>query len=194
METKETILIYTLKEIESFVKKCNRCPLYKTRTNIVFGEGNPKSEIIFISEAPGYNEDKTGKLFVGKSGELLDKMMESIDLQREEIYITNILKCRPPNNREPSEKECSTCIEFLRWQVKIIQPTIIVCLGAVAAKNIIKKDFKLYKERGIWFNRGKYSIIATYHPGALLRDESKKRGAWEDLQKISERAGLVSEE
>jgi len=181
------IIIYTLKQIESFVKECNKCPLYKTRTNTVFGEGNPKANIIFISEAPGFNEDKTGKVFIGKAGQLLDKMMESINLKRENIYITNIIKCRPPNNREPSEKECNTCIEFLRWQVKIIEPTIIVCLGAVAAKHIINKDFRISKERGIWFNRGKYSIIATYHPAALLRDESKKREAWEDLQKISKR-------
>lgn len=111
-------------------------------------------------------------------------MLESINLKREDIYITNIMKCRPPNNRDPSEKESSACIEFLRWQVKIIQPTIIVCLGAVAAKSVIDKDFRITKQRGIWFDKGKYSIIATYHPAALLRDESKKKEAWEDLQKI----------
>lgn len=108
------ILIYTLKQIELFVKRCNQCSLHKTRTNIVFGEGNPKVDIIFISEAPGFNEDKTRKVFIGKSGQLLDKMIESINLKREDVYITNIIKCRPPKNREPSEKECNTYIEFLR--------------------------------------------------------------------------------
>lgn len=112
-------------------------------------------------------------------------MLQAIHLKREDIYITNIVKCRPPNNRNPSEKECRTCIEYLRWQVKIIEPTIIVCLGAVASKNIINKNFKITKERGNWIHRGKYSIIATYHPAALLRDQSKKREAWEDLRKIS---------
>lgn len=181
------IPIYTLKQIENFVKKCDQCSLFKTRSNTVFGEGNPNADIIFIGEAPGFNEDKTGKVFVGKAGQLLDKMLESINIDREDVYITNIIKCRPPNNREPSKKECSTCIEFLRWQVKIIEPTIIVCLGAVAAKNIIDKDFKISKERGIWFNRGKYSIISTYHPAALLRDENKKNEVWEDLQNISKK-------
>lgn len=185
MKWKERKVIYTLKQIEAFSKRCTQCPLFETRNNTVFGEGSPKADIIFIGEAPGFNEDKTGEVFVGKAGKLLDKMLQAIHLKREDIYITNIVKCRPPDNRNPSEKECRICIEYLRWQVKIIEPTIIVCLGAVASKNIINKNFKISKERGTWISRGKYSIIATYHPAALLRDQSRKREAWEDLQKIS---------
>lgn len=179
--------VYTLEELESIVNKCKRCPLHRTRTNVVFGEGNTKANMIFIGEGPGFYEDKMGRPFVGRAGQLLDKMIEAIGLRREEVYITNIVKCRPPNNRNPLEEESDICIEFLRWQVKIIDPTIIVCLGAVAARNIIDRNFKITRQRGIWFNRGKYSIIATYHPAALLRDQSKKREAWEDFKSIREK-------
>lgn len=179
--------MYTLEELESIVNKCRRCPLHRTRTNVVFGEGNTKANMIFIGEGPGFYEDKMGRPFVGRAGQLLDKMIEAIGLRREEVYITNIVKCRPPNNRNPLEEESDICIEFLRWQVKIIDPTIIVCLGAVAARNIIDRNFKITRQRGIWFNRGKYSIIATYHPAALLRDQSKKREAWEDFKSIREK-------
>lgn len=179
--------MYTLEELESIVNKCRRCPLHRTRTNVIFGEGNTKANMIFIGEGPGFYEDKMGRPFVGRAGQLLDKMIEAIGLRREEVYITNIVKCRPPNNRNPLEEESDICIEFLRWQVKIIDPTIIVCLGAVAARNIIDRNFKITRQRGIWFNRGKYSIIATYHPAALLRDQSKKREAWEDFKSIREK-------
>ncbi len=179
--------MYTLEELESIVNKCRRCPLHRTRTNVVFGEGNTKANMIFIGEGPGFYEDKMGRPFVGRAGQLLDKMIEAIGLRREEVYITNIVKCRPPNNRNPLEEESDICIEFLRWQVKIIDPTIIVCLGAVAARNIIDRNFKITRQRGRWFNRGKYSIIATYHPAALLRDQSKKREAWEDFKNIREK-------
>ena len=114
-------------------------------------------------------------------------MIEAIGLKREDVYITNIVKCRPPNNRNPLEEESNICIEFLRWQVKIIEPTIIVCLGAISARNIIDKDFRIIKDRGHWINRGKYYIIATYHPAALLRDESKKTDAWEDFKNIKKK-------
>ncbi|MCF6462291.1 uracil-DNA glycosylase [Clostridium sp. Cult1] len=176
--------MYTLDELQLIVSRCHRCGLSKTRTNVVFGEGNPKAKMIFIGEGPGFYEDKMGRPFVGKAGQLLDKMIEAIGLKREDIYIANIVKCRPPNNRNPLEEESNICIEYLRWQVKIIDPNIIVCLGAVAARNIIDKDFRITKDRGIWFNRGMYSIIATYHPAALLRDETKKREAWEDFKDI----------
>ncbi len=176
--------MYTLDKLQLIVKRCERCFLSKNRTKVVFGEGNENAEIIFIGEGPGYNEDKIGRPFVGRAGQLLDKMLGAINLKREDVYIANIVKCRPPNNRNPLEEESNTCIEFLRWQVKIIDPTIIVCLGAIAAKNIIDKDFKITKDRGNWINRGKYSIIATYHPAALLRDEGKKKEAWEDFKNI----------
>ncbi|HZJ76774.1 MAG TPA: uracil-DNA glycosylase [Oscillospiraceae bacterium] len=176
--------MYTLNELEIIVKNCNRCPLSKTRTNAVFGEGKKESIIMFVGEGPGYNEDRIGKPFVGKAGELFDKIIKAVDLTRDDIYITNIVKCRPPGNRNPLENESKTCIEFLRWQVKIISPDIIVCLGSVAAKNIIDKDFKITRSRGIWYERGKFNIIATYHPAALLRDVNKKRETWEDFKAI----------
>ncbi|SDW96698.1 uracil-DNA glycosylase [Tepidimicrobium xylanilyticum] len=183
--------MYTLDELQRIVKSCYRCPLSKSRTNVVFGEGNPRAKLMFVGEGPGFNEDRMGRPFVGRAGQLLDRMIEAIDLKREEVYIANIVKCRPPNNRNPLESESDICIEFLRWQVKIIDPTIIVCLGAVAARNIIDENFKITKERGIWINRGKYHIIATYHPAALLRDENKKKEAWEDFKKIREKYNEV---
>lgn len=176
--------MYTLNELEQFVKNCDKCPLSKTRNNVVFGEGNDKSKIMFVGEGPGFYEDKLGRPFVGKSGELFDKILKAINLTRDDIYIANIVKCRPPNNRNPLEDECENCIKYLRWQVKIINPDIIVCLGAVAAKHVIDKDFKITKSRGTWYKRGKFNIIATYHPAAILRDVNKKKDAWEDFKSI----------
>lgn len=176
--------MYTLDELKYIVSQCKMCELYKGRTKTVFGEGNEHARIMFIGEGPGYYEDKMGRPFVGKAGQLLDKMLESIELKREDIYIGNIVKCRPPNNRNPLEEECAVCIEYLRWQVKLIDPDIIICLGAVAARNIISTDFRITKERGNWVKKGKFHIMATYHPAALLRDERKKRDAWEDLKNL----------
>ena len=178
--------MYSLSELEAIVKNCDKCPLFETRNNPVFGEGNEKSHIMFVGEGPGFNEDKIGKPFVGKSGELFDKILEAIHLTREDVYITNIVKCRPPSNRNPLEEEIKPCIEYLRWQVKIIDPDIIVCLGAVVAKSIIQKDFKVTKDRGVWYKKGKFNIIATYHPSAVLRDVNKKKDVWEDFKAIRE--------
>lgn len=181
---KRGFIMYTLEELEYIVSKCNRCALYKERKNAVFGEGNENAKIMFIGEGPGYYEDQMGRPFVGRAGKLLDKMLASIGLKREEVYIGNIVKCRPPNNRNPYEGESKVCIEYLRWQVKIINPDILVCLGAVAARNIIRPDFSITKDRGQWIKRGSFYIIPTYHPAALLRDEGKKRDAWEDFKSI----------
>ena len=176
--------MYSLSELEAIVQRCNRCPLSKTRTNAVFGEGSKENIIMFIGEGPGYHEDKQGRPFVGKAGILFDKMLAAINLTRADVYITNIVKCRPPNNRNPLAEESEKCIDFLRWQVKIVDPDIIICLGAVAAKNIIEKDFKITENRGIWYKRGKFNIMATYHPAAILRDSNKKIDAWEDFKSI----------
>ncbi|WP_324824619.1 uracil-DNA glycosylase [Sinanaerobacter sp. ZZT-01] len=176
--------MYELNELETIVKKCHGCPLFKTRTNVVFGEGKEENQIMFIGEGPGYHEDQTGRPFVGRAGELFDRMLDAVDLTREEVYIANIVKCRPPNNRNPFEEECRSCIEFLRWQVKIINPDILVCLGSVSARNILQSDFKITKNRGVWYKKGKFNIIATYHPAAILRDEKKKKAAWEDFKSI----------
>lgn len=176
--------MYSLKELEFVVQNCKACPLAKTRSNLVFGEGNEKANILFIGEGPGYYEDKTGRPFVGKAGQLFDKILQAINLDRKDVYITNIVKCRPPNNRDPLEKESKICIEYLRWQVKIINPSILVCLGRIAAINIIEPDFRITKDRGKWIKKGRFYMMATYHPAALLRDKSKKRDVWEDFKNI----------
>ena len=179
--------MYTLEELEYIVSKCHRCDLSQGRTNVVFGEGNKKARLMFIGEGPGYNEDQQGRPFVGKAGQLLDKMVEAIGLKREDVYIANVVKCRPPNNRNPYEEESVICIEYLRWQVKIINPDILVCLGAIAARNIISPDFKITADRGKWIQRGSFYIMPTYHPAALLRDENKKKDSWEDFKKIRDK-------
>lgn len=180
--------MYTLNEVKKFCLYCKRCRLHKTRTKLVFGAGNEKADIMFVGEGPGFYEDKSGKPFVGAAGKLLTKMLNAININREETYITNIVKCRPPNNRNPLEDESEACLEYLRWQVKIIKPKIIVCLGAVSARNIINKGFVVSIDRGKWIKKGDFYIIATYHPAALLRDESKKKAAWDDFKSIRDKA------
>ncbi|MGB9680499.1 MAG: uracil-DNA glycosylase [Thermoanaerobacteraceae bacterium] len=176
-----------LKELYMECLNCKKCNLSNTRNNVVFGEGSYKSKIMFIGEGPGKDEDLQGKPFVGRAGQLLNKMLEAINLKREDIYIANIVKCRPPNNRVPLEEEIQACIPYLRNQVAIISPKIIVCLGSTAAKAIIDKNFKITAMRGRWYERKGVSIIATYHPAALLRDPGKKTEAWEDFKAIKEK-------
>ena len=169
------------------ITSCHKCPLSIERTNVVIGMGNITADIMFIGEAPGYYEDMEGLPFVGKAGHLLDKMLAAINLNREQIYITNIIKCRPPKNRDPEAFEQDNCIPYLKCQILLIKPKIICCLGRICAQRIIDKNFKITTDRGIWHERKGYSIIATYHPSALLRDESKKRPAWEDFKMIKKR-------
>jgi uracil-DNA glycosylase len=182
----------SFKELHKACADCTRCGLSSTRSNVVFGEGNLHAKIMFVGEGPGHDEDMQGRPFVGKAGQLLTKMIEAIDLKREDVYIANIVKCRPPNNREPLPEEARECLPYLRNQVALIRPRIIVCLGATAAKNIIDNDIRITRERGNWVERGKYSIIATYHPAALLRDPGKKRDAWEDFKKIRDKYRDIS--
>jgi len=163
---------------------CNACELSKTRTNCVFGAGNKNADLLFIGEAPGDNEDKTGIPFVGRAGKLLNEYLDAVGICRDTVYIANILKCRPPRNRDPMPEEEDACLPFLRRQVEILQPEIIVCLGRIAAKRIISPDFRITKEHGVWFQRGKQKILATFHPSALLRDPAKKEAALEDFKKI----------
>ncbi|HHY91354.1 MAG TPA: uracil-DNA glycosylase [Clostridiales bacterium] len=179
--------MYTLEELKSIVANCKKCPLCLRRTNVVFGQGNPKGDILFVGEGPGYYEDQMGLAFVGPAGQLLTKAIEGIGYTRDEVYIANIVKCRPPNNRIPLKEEVNACIPYLRWQVKIIQPKIIMCLGAVAATNIIDPNFKITQERGKWYERKGIWIMATYHPSAVLRDALKKRPFWEDFKKLKEK-------
>lgn len=179
-------------QLESECKQCRKCTLCETRINVVFGVGNKNAEVVFIGEGPGENEDLQGEPFVGRGGKLLDKMLAAVDLDRNKnIYIANIVKCRPPKNRDPHISEQENCIDWLRNQVKLINPKIIVCLGRVAAMKIIKPDFKITKEHGIFFNKGNIIMMATLHPAALLRNPANKPGAMEDFFKLREKINEI---
>ena len=170
------------------MSKCKKCQLCETRHNVVFGVGNPNSEVLFIGEGPGENEDLQGEPFVGRAGKLLDKMLSAVDLSREKnIYIANIVKCRPPKNRDPLQEEQQACMDWLRNQVKLMKPKIIVCLGRIAAMQIIKADFKITKEHGIFFDKNGVLLMATLHPAELLRNPAQKPGAFEDFIKLRDK-------
>ncbi|EDS76783.1 uracil-DNA glycosylase family 4 protein [Clostridium botulinum C str. Eklund] len=165
--------------------ECHKCNLVEGRNNMVFGEGNPKAKLMFIGEAPGADEDRTGRPFVGRAGNLLTKGLMALDLHREkDYYITNICKCRPENNRNPMEHEAYACIQYLRNQVALIKPEIIVCLGAVAGKYIIDKDLRITRDRGMWVEKKGIYIMPIFHPAAILRDDKKKVMFWKDLKEI----------
>ena len=164
--------------------QCRGCGLWETRTHVVFGVGNPEAEILLIGEGPGQNEDEQGVPFVGRAGQLLDDMLEIIGLDRTKVYIANIVKCRPPQNRDPLNVEQEACIGWLRRQTALLRPKVIVCLGRIAAKVIIKEDFRITSEHGQWFQRNGVQMTAIYHPSALLRDVSKRPETFEDLKSI----------
>lgn len=164
--------------------QCKQCKLAESRTQVVFGDGAMDAEILLIGEGPGENEDLQGVPFVGRSGKLLDDMLETIGLNRSNYYISNIVKCRPPKNRDPMNVEMDSCIGWLRRQTALIRPKIIICLGRIAAKVIIKNDFKITKEHGLWFERAGVQMTAIYHPSALLRDPRKRPETFEDLKSI----------
>lgn len=174
----------TWEQLEGACQSCQKCPLWQTRTNVVTGVGNREAEVLFVGEGPGEQEDLRGEPFVGPAGQLLDKMLAAIGLDRKQVYIANVVKCRPPHNRDPLPEEQAACIHYLRAQTRLIRPKIIVCLGRIAAQAIIRPDFKITRERGIWEERKGFWLMATYHPSALLRDPSKKRDAWEDLKSL----------
>ena len=178
----------TLEDLRKECQNCKKCRLCETRTNLVFGVGNENAEVLFIGEGPGENEDLQGEPFVGRGGKLLDKMLNAVDLDRHKnIYIANMVKCRPPKNRDPLPDEQDACIGWLRNQVKIIRPKIIVCLGRISATRIIKKDMKITKEHGIFFEKNGVIMMATLHPAALLRDPRRKPDAFEDFQKLRDK-------
>ncbi len=166
---------------------CGKCELAKTRTNCVFGTGNREADILFVGEAPGEQEDLSGTPFVGRAGQLLDKYLYAVDIAREDVYIANILKCRPPKNRDPLPAEEDACIDYLREQVRLIKPKIIVCLGRIAAMRLIKPDFKISKEHGVWFEKENFVMTAVYHPAALLRDPRRKEEMLADMQEIKKK-------
>lgn len=174
-------------ELKAACESCEKCELCKTRTNCVFGVGNEHADLMFVGEAPGEQEDLTGTPFVGRAGQLLDKFLYAVDISREDVYIANILKCRPPKNRDPLPDEEDACIPYLREQVAHINPKLIVCLGRISAMRLIKPDFKITKEHGMWFKKGNYLMTAVYHPAALLRDPRKKEDMLEDMKKIKEK-------
>ena len=172
---------------------CRGCALADTRTNVVFGDGAEDAEILLIGEGPGQHEDEQGVPFVGRAGQLLDDMLEIIGLDRTKVYIANVVKCRPPQNRDPLTVEQDACIGWLRRQTALIRPKIIVCLGRIAAKAIIKEDFKITSEHGQWFARGGVQMTAIYHPAALLRDEGKRPETFEDLKSIQSKVRELCE-
>ena len=174
----------TWEELEQNCQRCLNCPLGETRTNMVFGVGNKQADILFIGEGPGEQEDLQGEPFVGPAGKLLDVMLELIDLDRTKVYIANIVKCRPPNNRDPLNAEQDACIGYLRAQTALIKPKIIVCLGRIAAMRIIDKDFRITRQHGQWFDRAGVQMMAHYHPSALLRDPSKRPETFVDLKSL----------
>ena len=163
---------------------CQKCGLAETRTNVVFGEGARDAEVMFIGEGPGEQEDRTGRPFVGRAGQLLDDMLAMIDLKREKVFIGNMVKCRPPQNRDPLNIEPEACIGYLRNQVALLKPKIIVCLGRIAAMKLIKEDFKITREHGQWIEKAGVWMMAMYHPSALLRDPRKRPESFEDLKSL----------
>ena len=183
----------TMEQLQTVCKGCHACELSKTRTNVVFGVGSCKSRLLFVGEGPGEQEDLTGEPFVGRAGKLLDKFLEAIDLSRADVYIANIVKCRPPGNRDPLPEEQEACIGYLREQVRLIRPRLLVCLGRVAAQRIISPDFKVTRQHGEWLERGGMLLMGTFHPAALLRNPSNKPQAFEDFLKIREQLALLDQ-
>lgn len=177
--------------LQQACNSCSRCGLCQTRHNVVFGVGKRDADILFIGEGPGEQEDLKGEPFVGPAGKLLDDMLSIIDLDRTNCYIANIVKCRPPHNRDPQEAEQDACIGYLRNQVALIQPKIIVCLGRIAAMRIIREDFRITREHGVWTEKNGVWLTAIYHPSALLRDVTKRPETFDDLLSIREKLRQV---
>ena len=176
-----------LEELRTSCLDCHACPLGDTRTKLVFGVGNLNADLMFVGEAPGEQEDLSGTPFVGRAGQLLDRYLEAVDIRRDQVYIANILKCRPPKNRDPLPEEEDACIGYLREQVRLIRPKIIVCLGRIAAMRLIKPNYRITAEHGTWVEKGGFAMTAVYHPAALLRDPRNKEDMLEDMKKIRQR-------
>ncbi len=174
----------SLKELDSLINKCTKCALGKTRNKFVFGTGNPNADIMLIGEAPGADEDMQGIPFVGRAGQLLNKILEAINIKREEVYIANILKCRPPDNRTPIPAEINTCIPYLKKQIELIKPKVILCLGVTAANGLLNTKSSMIKLRGNVYEFHGVKLMVTYHPAALLRNPNWKKETWEDVQKF----------
>jgi uracil-DNA glycosylase len=174
----------TLNEVYNLIKDCKNCRLYKSRNKFVFGVGNPNADVLVVGEGPGAEEDKQGEPFVGRAGMLLNDILKAIKFEREEVYIANIVKSRPPNNRTPLPDEMDTCLPYLVKQIELIQPKLILCLGLTAAKGLLKKKESLTKMRGNWYEFANAKVMVTYHPAALLRNPHWKKDCWEDMKKF----------
>lgn len=183
-----------LVELARFASTCQRCRLAEGRNRVVFGSGNPQADLMFIGEGPGAQEDRQGLPFVGPAGELLTRIIRAIDLSRDDVYIANIVKCRPPNNRDPRPDEVAACRGYLERQIDLIQPKVLVALGRVAAQTLLGNDLPLGKMRGEWWLYQKVELRVTYHPAALLRNAHLKRPTWDDMQVVRDRLGELSTE
>jgi len=188
METDQINKISSLEQLKSFMSDFKGCELYKSSTNMVFSDGNPKSEIMLIGEAPGHDEDIQGKPFVGRSGKLLDKMLEAIDLNREKVYIANIIPWRPPSNRRPTDEEIEICLPFIKKHIELIKPKVLMLLGSTATFALLKNTEGITKIRGKWVDLNLNSIsvptLPTFHPAFLLRQPAQKKHVWEDLKSL----------
>lgn len=176
--------ITSYEKLRELALRCNLCALRKTCKQVIFGEGNLDAKLMMIGEGPGQDEDDKGHPFVGRAGQLLDKILVAAEIPREDIYIANVIKCRPPGNRLPNQEEVKACQNYLEAQIRLIKPQIIICLGALASQTVIDKNVRISKIRGKWFNRHDIRIMATFHPAALLRNEEYKRPTWEDFKLI----------
>ena len=184
----------SLESLASACASCQACPLGKTRTNLVFGVGSPTADLMFVGEAPGQQEDEQGIPFVGAAGQLLDRYLYAVGIPRESVYIANILKCRPPRNRDPLPEEEDACIGHLREQIKLIRPRMIVCLGRISAMRLIKPDYRITREHGTFVKKGAFLMTAVYHPSALLRDPSKKEAMLIDMENIKTQLDILTSE
>lgn len=182
----------TWDELEGACEACEKCPLSKTKTKTVFGCGDKCAELMFVGEAPGEAEDLSGVPFVGRAGKLFDKYLDAVGIGRREVYIANMLKCRPPKNRDPLPAEQDECINYLREQVRLIRPKMIVCLGRISASRLIHPDYKITKEHGTWVNKGDYLMTAVYHPSLLLRDPRRKEEMLADMLEVARRYREIS--
>ena len=179
--------MYTQKELETMIHQCSRCPLSQTRTRPVTGRGSLKASIMLVAEAPGAQEDLQGIPLVGSSGRVLDILLASANLTRQDVYITNILKCHPPGNRDPKPEEQEACLPFLRAETSLLHPPVIVCLGRIAAQKLIDPQFKISKQHGTWVQRKGYWMTAVYHPSAILRDPARLEETKKDFQSIMQK-------
>ena len=181
-------------ELYSAIENCQKCRLCEGRSNVVPGEGDPHADLMFIGEGPGQEEDRLGRPFVGRSGELLTRMIRAIGIERSRVYICNVVKCRPPRNRNPEPDEAAACLNYLRAQFALVRPRVVVLLGKVAANFTLNEQIFITRDHGKWFERKGVWFMPTFHPSALLRDPDKKRDAWEDFQKIREKLDQLSTE